>query len=91
MYQRLLRLRQDDEILQTGDLQLLEVPDPVLAYDRVSPAGRRRVLANFGDEPVDDVKAGDWTVVVATRRQREGSFFDGHMDAAEAVVLRPAT
>jgi alpha-glucosidase len=89
LYRRLLTRRHDDEVLQLGDLELLDVADDVLAYDRVDRDDRRRVLVNFADEPVT-MDAGTWTVVVATHRDREGRAFDGRLDASEAVVLEPA-
>ena len=89
LYRRLLQRRRGDEVLQVGDLELCDVHTQVLAYDRVSVAGRRRVLANFADESTT-VDGADWTVAVATRPDRDNERFDGHLDAGEAVVLQPA-
>jgi alpha-glucosidase len=89
LYRRLLQRRRSDEVLQVGDLELRDVHTQVLAYDRVSGAGRRRILANFADEPVT-VDGADWTVAVATRPDRDNERFDGHLDAGEAVVLQAA-
>jgi len=89
LYRRLLARRHDDQVLQLGALELLDVATDVLAYDRGDQADRRRVLVNFSDEPVT-VDAGTWTVIVGTRRRREGDAFDGRLKAAEAVVLEPA-
>jgi alpha-glucosidase len=88
LYQRLLQLRRSDEILQAGDLELRDVHAGVLAYDRVSAGCRRRVLANFADQPVT-VDRGGWTVLVATRHDRDNERFDGRLDPTEAVVLQP--
>jgi alpha-glucosidase len=89
LYQRLLRRRRDDEVLQTGDLELCDVQADVLAYDRVLATDRRRVLANFAAAPVT-VDAGAWNVLVATRHERDDTRFDGRLAGCEAVVLRPA-
>jgi alpha-glucosidase len=89
LYQRLLQRRREDEVLQAGALELRDVHADVLAYDRVGANDRRRVLANFADVPVT-VDAGDWTVLVATRHDRDTARFDGRLEACEAVVLRPA-
>jgi hypothetical protein len=43
-------------------------------------------MVNFADHPVT-VDAGEWTVVVATRHERDGQPFDGRLGAAEAVLL----
>ncbi len=90
LYRRLLRARHDDATLHGGSLELLDAPAGVLAYDRVGPAGRRRVLANFEDSPVEVVSEGSWRVSLATSRQREGEAFDGMLGGTAAVVLTPA-
>jgi alpha-glucosidase len=87
LYKRLLRRRRDDAVLQVGDLELRDVHEDVLAYDRIGGTDHRRVLANFADQPVT-VEAGDWTVAVATRHERDGQPFDGHLAAAEGVLLQ---
>ncbi|MDQ4090566.1 MAG: alpha-glucosidase C-terminal domain-containing protein, partial [Actinomycetota bacterium] len=65
----------------------LEAPAGVLAYERRAGDDRRRVWANFGDEPA--TCAGGWTVEVATQRSGEGGPWDGHLGGGEAVVVRP--
>ncbi|HSK90754.1 MAG TPA: alpha-amylase family glycosyl hydrolase [Euzebyales bacterium] len=89
LYRRLLARRRADETLQLGALELLDVHSDVLAYDRVGPDTRRRVLVNFSAHPVR-VDAGAWQVGVATDRAREGARFDGALDPSAAVVLLPA-
>jgi alpha-glucosidase len=89
LYRRLLRTRRADAALHGGSLMLRDAPARVLAYDRQGPSGRRRIIANFADEPVDVGHDGAWSVLVATRRKREGAVFDGTLDAVEAVVLTP--
>lgn len=90
LYRRLLHVRRDDATLHGGDLELRDAPDGVLAYDRTGAAGRRRVLANFADEPVTVAVDGSWQVLVATDGSAAGGAFDGTLDATTAVVLTPA-
>ena len=89
LYRRLLRTRRAEPALHGGGLELRDAPEGVLAYDRHGETGPRRVLANFTDAPVRVPGDGAWTVLVATRRRREGSAFDGTLDSVEAVVLTP--
>jgi alpha-glucosidase len=91
LYRRLLRTRRAEPALHGGGLVLRDGPEGVLAYDRQGETGLRRVLANFRAEPVRIPRDGAWTVLVATRRRREGAAFDGTLDPVEAVVLTPAT
>ena len=91
LYRRLLRARRAEPVLHGGGLELRDAPDGVLAYDRTGTTGPRRVLANFTDAPRQVPHDGRWTVLVATRRAREGEVFDDVLEATEAVVLTPAS
>ena len=90
LYARTLARRRSDEVLQVGALELLDAPRSVLAYDRISDAGHRRVLANFSDAPAQFDVGRSWQVVIATDQQREGTRFDGRLSGVEALVLEPA-
>jgi alpha-glucosidase len=87
LYRRLLRTRRNDPALHSGELELLDAPAHVLAYDRVGPGSRRRVLANLGDAAtaVDDVAGCE--VLIATDRSAEGRPFTGELEPVSAVVL----
>ncbi|HIW84176.1 MAG TPA: alpha-glucosidase [Candidatus Dorea gallistercoris] len=52
-YQKLIRLRKEEDIFVNGDFQLLLEEDPaVFAYERNGGGKRMRMLANFTGEPV---------------------------------------
>ena len=87
LYRRLLAARRASPALRAGEWEQLEAPAGVVAYERRAGDDRRRVWANFGDEPA--TCAGGWTVEVATRRGGEGGPWDGHLGGGEAVVVRP--
>jgi alpha-glucosidase len=89
LYRRLLRERRGAPALHAGSWRLLESPDGTLAYERRCGDEVRRVAANFREGTVERVCAHPgWTVVVATRLDREGSAWDGTLAPHEAVVLR---
>ena len=50
-YRRLIQLRQESPILQTGGFQILAVEDNTLAFQRMSDAGCILVVAHRGETP----------------------------------------
>ena len=90
LYRRLLAARRSSPALRRGSWKALDAPPAVLAYERVFEADQRRVIANFSDDPVSVPAAGAWTVDIATRSTRAETW-DGSLDAAEAVLLSPAS
>ncbi len=86
LYRRLLRTRRADATLQRGVVELLDAPDGVLAYDRIGPEGRRRVLANFEDRPVTFARDDAWRILASTAPGHDG-LFDGTLGGTTAVLL----
>jgi alpha-glucosidase len=90
LYRRLLRTRRADPALHSGVLELRDAPAGVLAYERIGPARRRQVLANFGDDVVRIDDAVGQRVVVATDVAAERAPFTGELGPATAVVVADA-
>jgi alpha-glucosidase len=91
LYRRLLAVRRASLALSSGDIELLEAPAGVLAYER-SYAGDRRVVAvNFCDEPVafSPGASSAWRVEVASDGAEEGESYRGILPTSAAVVLSP--
>ena len=89
LYRRLLTVRRASPALQTGSWTSVDAPGRVLAYERETDTDRRRVLANFGDEPVEMPRDDGWAVDVSTDPTRARSPWDGRLRGSEAVILRP--
>jgi alpha-glucosidase len=81
LYRRLLAARRASPALHAGSLELLDAPDGVLAYRRVSGSDERTVLVNFTAEARSVDCAG--TVEVTS----DGGSFDGVLAPEQAVVL----
>ncbi len=92
LYRRLVAGRRASPALYHGDWVLHEATPELLVYERRAGDDRRMVAANFGDThcPVDFPDRG-WIVEVSTDPGREGSDWDGGLDAESAVVLRMRT
>jgi alpha-glucosidase len=92
LYRRLVAGRRASPALHHGDWLLHEATPELLVYERRAGDDRRMVAANFGDShcPVDFPDRG-WIVEVSTDPGREGSDWDGGLDAESAVVLRMRT
>ncbi|MGH9111213.1 MAG: alpha-amylase family glycosyl hydrolase [Acidimicrobiales bacterium] len=87
LYRRLLAARRSSPALRTGELEMLDAPDSVVAWRRWDDDGVRVVAVNMGVDAVLDV-AG--TVVVASDGRAEGEQFDGTLAADHAVLLEPS-
>jgi alpha-glucosidase len=92
LYGRLLTARRASEALRWGELRLLDVPAPLLAYERCEGDDRRVAVVNFGSEAVDCGLAldGEWIVDVASDATGEGAPFSGRLAGDAAVLLKPA-
>lgn len=89
LYRRLLRLRRDHPALHSGAVEVLPSVSQVISFKRSHPDGDAFVVAaNLSDGPVNH--PGDGPVVVGTDHKREGTAFDGHLGAWEAVVVKAA-
>jgi alpha-glucosidase len=90
LYRDLLALRRSSAALHVGDLQLLDAPEGVLAYERTTDDGEetRAVVVNFTAASIPYEHTGQIALSsVATRIQGP---FDGILGPDEAVVLRPS-
>jgi alpha-glucosidase len=86
LYRRILAVRRASPALRSGDIEVLDAPDGVLAYRRASGDDDLAVLVNFSDHPVATAPGGD--VLVSSAHRRPGDF-DGVVSSDEAVVVRP--
>jgi alpha-glucosidase len=86
LYRRLLAARRSSPALRTGDLEMLDAPDDVVAWRRWDDDGARVVAVNMGTDVSLDI-AG--TVVVASDGRGEGEPFDGTLAADHAVLIEP--
>ena len=90
LYRRLLHARRGSPALHAGTWRQLDAPTGALAYERTHEDDRRRIAANFSEEPLGGVLPGeDWATEVATTPGRDGARWDGRLHPLEAVVLRP--
>ena len=96
LHRRLLALRREHPGLRpSAAMQLIEVHDDVIAYDRTAAGGgeggarRVRVLVNLGAGDVEVADARGWTVLLTSDLDpaAEGAAFDGVVAAQQAVVL----
>jgi alpha-glucosidase len=81
----LLAARRGSVALQSGDLTLLDAPEGVVAYERISGEDGRVVLINFTSEP-HTVDAGG-IVEVSSIGRGDGQPFAGTLSPDEAVIL----
>jgi alpha-glucosidase len=87
LYQRLLHARRSSAALSTGDQQVLDAPEGILAWRRTARDGdERTVLVNMGTVPMAVDATG--TVEVASDGQGEGAAFTGPLAPDTAVILR---
>jgi alpha-glucosidase len=91
LYRRLLAARRASPALVRGDIELLDGPAGVLAYERSFAGDRRMVAVNFSDEPVAFSPGGAsaWRVEVASDGAGEGEPYCGSLGPSTAVVLAP--
>jgi alpha-glucosidase len=87
LYRRLLAARRSSSALRTGDLEMIEAPDGVVAWRRWGDDGARVVAVNMGADASLDI-AG--TVVVASDGRGEGEPFAGKLGADRAVLVASA-
>jgi alpha-glucosidase len=89
LYRLLLAVRRASPALRRGDITVLDVPDPVLAYRRSAEGDERVVLVNFGADEADVRLGGRWKLVAssdpAVRR------WSGELPGGGAVILEPHT
>lgn len=95
LYRRLISLRREEPALAVGAWEPVEAEGEVLAYLRHEGEDRFLVVLNLGACPtsLDAREASDGgTVVLGTRRGREGETVRGRVDLAgdEGVVVRLA-
>ncbi len=90
LYRRLLAARRASRALHAGEWRLIDSPATVLSYEREADGDRRRIVANFGDDPVRGLLGAAWSVEVSTDATREGAPWDGSLAGTEAVILRPS-
>jgi alpha-glucosidase len=91
LYRRLLAARRASPALVRGDIELLDGPAGVLAYERSFAGDRRMVAVNFSDEPVAFSPGGAsaWRVEIASDGSGEGEPYCGSLGPSTAVVLAP--
>jgi len=91
LYRRVLHARRASMALRAGAIVVLDdLPDGVLAYERVEGEDRRFVVINFGSDTVDcthPLLVG--TVEVASDGAGEGSPFAAVLGPDQALILRP--
>jgi alpha-glucosidase len=90
LYRRLLAARRGSPALLTGDQQVLDAPDGLLAWERSSGSDRRLVAVCFADAPVEVDLDGSWIVEVSSTGSGEDAPFDGVLPGDSAVILRPS-
>ena len=97
LYRRLLATRRACPALHSGDLQLLDAPEGVLAYVRAAGSVRRTVLVNFTGQPIDIVEVSELTlrpdgsrlvVDIASDGRGEGRPLGPRLGSDQAVLLR---
>ncbi len=87
LYRRLILARRASQALTLGDQVVLERPDGVLAWRRLSPDGdERTVLVNMSPDDLAVDERGQ--VEVASDGLGEGEAFPGHLRPDTAVILR---
>jgi len=86
LYRRLLALRRESPALHAGALRLLDAPDGVLAFERVTEGERFVVLVNFAAVPTAVVARG--IVAVASDGVGERAAYGGTLAPGQAVVVR---
>jgi len=91
LYRRLLAARRPSPALMVGDIELLDAPAGVLAYERREAEDRRVVVVNFSDNPVGYMLSGSWRVDVASDALGEGEPYPGALGPSAAVLLAPGT
>ena len=84
---RVLALRRAESSLRTGEQEVIDVADDVLAFRRTDDSGTHLVLINFLDEPTDAEVTGDWRIVLASDGSGEGGSYTGRLSSDQAVVL----
>jgi alpha-glucosidase len=89
LYRRLLAARRASAALHSGSWELDHVDQTVLDYRRVADSDTRRVVANFGADPVER-PIGDWAVELDSD-QAASRPWDGIVPGETAVILRPRT
>jgi alpha-glucosidase len=89
LYRALLQYRRTTNCLRTGAWQRLDARPEVLAFERQAPGERRRVVANFGDEPRSDVAAEDGWLVDLDTNGNPRRPWDGRLPACAGAILRP--
>jgi alpha-glucosidase len=87
LYRRLLSARRSSSALRTGDLEMIEAPDGVVAWRRWDDDGARVVAVNMGADASLDIEG---TVVVASDGRGEGEPFAGTLGADRAVLVESA-
>jgi alpha-glucosidase len=89
LYRDLITTRRASAALASGDFNLLESPDSVLAYRRAAAEDQRIVLVNFAATVAAVAVQGQWTIEVSTDPARRGQSWDGRLAPDEAVILSP--
>src|SRR4029077_3862752 len=93
LYRRLLAARRASPALVSGDIELLDAPAGVLAYERSFAGDRRGVGVNFSDRAVEfhltRPPGAAWSVQVASDASGEGELYRGSLGPSAAVVLTP--
>jgi alpha-glucosidase len=84
-YRAVLAARKASSALQLGRLELLDSPDPLLAFRRTHGGDERIVAVSFGAPAELDLEG---QVVVASAGEA-GQPFSGRLGADEAVIVRP--
>ena len=87
LYRRLLAARKASPALRLGALELLDVPDGVVAWRRRHGDDVRTTVLNQSEQTVAVALAG--TVEVASDGEGEGQPFGGQVGPDTAVLLRP--
>ena len=66
LYRNLLWYRRGSPALQTGELEILDVPPGCLGYERRDEAETLWIALNFGGEPVNVPMPGEGAIVLST-------------------------
>ncbi len=92
LYRRLIALRRAHEALSVGEMRLVESAPSLLAYERSAGDARFLVALNPGTRSgsLRVTLAGSASILLATRRAREGCVVAGaiELEPGEAVIVR---
>jgi alpha-glucosidase len=90
LYKNVLTARRQSPALQIGTQEILETPEPVLAFRRVHGADQRIIVVNMSDEDVDSIAVGPGWQIEVRSDTTDAIAWTQSLPAQTAIILRPA-